>query len=140
MIWRQAKQQLAARGMRTGAFVRGVRLLPNRRLGGTIALVLFLGVTPELVDSQLNTRRPRSTTEESRRVLEGFARLLYVQRNVTAMTRYFDAHLIQHDAEIADGGHGDDAFLERRRKLQSRAISSGGTIPYRARSDSGAAT
>jgi predicted SnoaL-like aldol condensation-catalyzing enzyme len=86
-------------------------------LGGTIAVALLLGVSPIPADSQVNTRPPRSTTEESRRALEGFARLLYVERDVTAMTRYFDAHLIQHDAEIGDGGHGDDAFLERRRQL-----------------------
>lgn len=60
---------------------------------------------------------PRSTTEDSRRALEDFARLLYVERNVgQAMGRYFDARLIQHDAEIGDGGHGDDAFLAQRQK------------------------
>jgi predicted SnoaL-like aldol condensation-catalyzing enzyme len=84
---------------------------------GTTALALLLGVSPRLADSQVNTAAPRSTTEESRRALEGFARLLYMERNVEAMARYFDAHLIQHNAEIGDGGHGDDAFLERRRKL-----------------------
>lgn len=58
-----------------------------------------------------------STTEESRRALEDFARLLYVERKVSeAMHRYFADDLIQHDAEIGDGGHGDDAFLEERRK------------------------
>jgi predicted SnoaL-like aldol condensation-catalyzing enzyme len=85
--------------------------------GGTIASVLLLGISPKLADSQVNTGPPPSMTEESRRNLEGFARLLYVERNVTAMARYFDAHLIQHDAEIGDSGHGDDVFLERRRKL-----------------------
>lgn len=85
---------------------------------GTITLALLLAVSPKLADSQVNTAAPRSTTEGSRRALEGFARLLYMERNVQAMDRYFDAHLIQHNAEIGDGGHGDDAFLERRRKLQ----------------------
>jgi predicted SnoaL-like aldol condensation-catalyzing enzyme len=93
------------------------RAVKKSAWGGTAALVLLLGISPKLADSQVNTGPPRSTTEESRRNLEGFARLLYVERNVTAMTRYFDAHLIQHDAEIGDSGHGDDAFLERRRQL-----------------------
>ena len=85
--------------------------------GGSIALALLMGIHPSVVDSQVNGGPPRSTTEESRRALEGFGRLLYVERNVAAMARYFDAHLIQHDAEIGDGGHGDDTFLEKRRQL-----------------------
>src|SRR5262245_54437294 len=85
---------------------------------GTIALALLLGIRPGSADSQVNGGPSRSTTEESRRALEAFARLLYVERNVTeAMGRFFDARLIQHDAEIGDGGHGDDSFLEKRQKL-----------------------
>lgn len=84
---------------------------------GTIALALLMSMSPSLADSQANTGPPPSTTDESRRALEGFARLLYVERDVTAMARYFDAHLIQHNAEIGDGGHGDDVFLEKRRQL-----------------------
>jgi predicted SnoaL-like aldol condensation-catalyzing enzyme len=69
-------------------------------------------------DSQVNTTQPRGTTEESRRALESFGRLLYVERNLTAaMARFFDADLLQHDAEIGDGEHGDDAFLEKRQQL-----------------------
>jgi predicted SnoaL-like aldol condensation-catalyzing enzyme len=84
--------------------------------GGTTALALLLA--PQLAGAQVNSGPQRSTTQESRRALEAFARLLYVERNVTeAMGRYFDAHLVQHDAEIGDGGHGDDAFLEKRQKL-----------------------
>jgi predicted SnoaL-like aldol condensation-catalyzing enzyme len=86
-----------------------------------IAVALLLGIGPILADSQVNTTTPSSTTEESRRALEAFARLLYVERNVNeAMSRYFDARLIQHDAEIGDGGHGDDAFLEERQKLHPK--------------------
>ncbi len=61
--------------------------------------------------------QPVSTTQESRRALEDYARLLMVQRDVvTAMARHFAAGLIQHDAEIGDGDHGDEAFLANRRK------------------------
>src|ERR1051325_4682290 len=86
-------------------------------VAGTIAVALLWSVAATPSIPRGSASPPRSTTEESRRALEGFARLLYVERDVAAMARYFDAHLIQHDAEIGDGGHGDDAFLERRRKL-----------------------
>jgi len=84
----------------------------------TILLVLLLGLGSAPADAQRSAAPSASTTEESRRALEDYARLLMVQRDVNlAMARYFDASLIQHDAEIADGGHGDEAFLANRRKL-----------------------
>ncbi len=56
-------------------------------------------------------------TAASRKAVEGFARLLYIEHKPKeASARYFAPDLIQHDAEIADGSHGDDAFLENRRK------------------------
>lgn len=89
---------------------------------GAIALVLLMGFGAASVDAQPGGARagtpPASTTEQSRRALEDYARLLMVKRDVvTAMARYFDADLIQHDAEIGDGGHGDEEFLTNRRKL-----------------------
>ncbi len=61
--------------------------------------------------------QPAGTTEASRRALEDYARLLMIERNVIeAMGRHFDANLIQHDAEIGDGGHGDEQFLTNRRQ------------------------
>ena len=90
----------------------------SRSWSGTIALTLLRGLCSEQADSQVNGVPPRSTTEDSRRALEDFARLLDVERNVgQAMGRYFDARLIQHDAEIGDSGHGDDTFLAQRQKL-----------------------
>jgi predicted SnoaL-like aldol condensation-catalyzing enzyme len=59
------------------------------------------------------------TTDASRRALTEYAYLLMVKRDVVgAMARYFDAKLIQHDAEIGDGGHGDEEFLSNRRNEQ----------------------
>jgi len=73
-----------------------------------IALTLGMGLASAPVGAQ---------TEQSRRALEDYARLLMVKRDVVgAMARYFDAKLIQHDAEIGDGGHGDEEFLSSRRK------------------------
>ena len=87
------------------------------RRGGAIALVLLAGGCALPAAAQ-RAPSPASTTAESRRALEDYARLLMVDRDVvTAMARYFDASLIQHDAEIGDGGHGDEEFLTNRRKL-----------------------
>ena len=70
------------------------------------ALALCLGSAPA-----------GAQTEQSRRALTDYASLLMVKRDVgAAMARYFDAKLIQHDAEIGDGGHGDEDFLSNRRK------------------------
>jgi predicted SnoaL-like aldol condensation-catalyzing enzyme len=83
------------------------------RKSGAMALLLVIGFGWPPSRAQ-----PASTTEQSRRALEDYARLLMVDRDVvTAMARYFDASLIQHDAEIGDGGHGDEEFLANRRKL-----------------------
>jgi len=70
------------------------------------ALALCLGSAPA-----------GAQTEQSRRALTDYASLLMVKRDVgAAMARYFDAKLIQHDAEIGDGGHGDEDFLSNCRK------------------------
>ncbi|MDB5662929.1 MAG: hypothetical protein JWN59_1267 [Sphingomonas bacterium] len=60
---------------------------------------------------------PSRLTEVSRAGITDFARLLVVERKPEqAFSRYFAPRLIQHDPEIADGGSGDDAFLEERRQ------------------------
>jgi predicted SnoaL-like aldol condensation-catalyzing enzyme len=84
-----------------------------------LALCAGLGAAP--VGAQTGGSRPAAapdaTTEQSRRALTDYAYLLMVKRDVvTAMARYFDANLIQHDAEIGDGGHGDEEFLSNRRQ------------------------
>lgn len=85
---------------------------------GAVALLLLTGLGWSAVDAQPAGAPPASTTEQSRRALEDYARLLMVDRDVvTAMARYFDAQIIQHDAEIGDGGQGDEEFLANRRKL-----------------------
>jgi len=57
-----------------------------------------------------------SATEASRAVVTGFAHLLFIERKPEQAFRLFSAHLIQHDAEIGDGNHGDDDFLSKRRQ------------------------
>jgi predicted SnoaL-like aldol condensation-catalyzing enzyme len=84
-----------------------------------IALTLGLGFAAAPVGAQSGGATRAATTEQSRRALTDYAQLLMVKRDVvTAMARYFDARLIQHDAEIGDGGHGDEEFLSNRRKEQ----------------------
>jgi predicted SnoaL-like aldol condensation-catalyzing enzyme len=85
---------------------------------GMLAVALLVGASSSPpAGAQRSAAPPASTTEESRRALEDYARLLMIDRDVMqAMARYFDANLIQHDAEIADGGHGDEQFLTNRRK------------------------
>jgi predicted SnoaL-like aldol condensation-catalyzing enzyme len=82
-----------------------------------IALTLGMGVASAPVGAQPGGATRAGATEPSRRALTDYAYLLMVKRDVdTAMARYFDAKLIQHDAEIGDGGHGDEEFLSTRRK------------------------
>ncbi|HTT01014.1 MAG TPA: nuclear transport factor 2 family protein [Steroidobacteraceae bacterium] len=58
-----------------------------------------------------------AATEASRRLVMGYARLLFVQHDPAhAFRDYFSSQLIQHDPDIADGNHGDEDFLSRRRK------------------------
>jgi predicted SnoaL-like aldol condensation-catalyzing enzyme len=84
----------------------------------SFAVVIACGA-PLRLEAQRSTAPAASTTAESRRALEDYAHLLMVQRDVTtAMARYFDTSLIQHDAEIGDGGHGDEEFLKNRREAQ----------------------
>jgi predicted SnoaL-like aldol condensation-catalyzing enzyme len=84
---------------------------------GILAVALLAGASSPPPAVAQRGAAPASTTEESRRALEDYARLLMVDRDVMrAMARYFDANLIQHDAEIGDGGHGDEEFLSNRRK------------------------
>jgi predicted SnoaL-like aldol condensation-catalyzing enzyme len=86
--------------------------MPKPSLPAAITALLLTSLGSLPADAQLT-----STTEQSRRALEDYARLLMIERDVvTAMARYFDADLIQHDAEIGDGGHGDEEFLANRRK------------------------
>jgi len=76
----------------------------------SLAIVLALGMC-------LGSAPAGAQTEQSRRALNDYARMLMVKRDVVAaMARYFDAKLIQHDAEIGDSGHGDEEFLSNRRK------------------------
>jgi len=83
-----------------------------------IALLAAAVFVPFPAGAQRSEPAAASSTAESRHALEDYARLLMVERDVvTAMARYFDASLIQHDAEIGDGGHGDEEFLANRRKL-----------------------
>ena len=85
--------------------------------GAVLPLFVLAVLTSPRTAAQRSNAPDSSTTEASRRALEDYARLLMVQRDVvTAMARYFDANLIQHDAEIGDGGHGDEEFLANRRK------------------------
>ena len=85
--------------------------------GVVIALLLGMGLATAPVGAQTSGATDSAATAQSRRALEDYAYLLMVKRDVvTAMARYFDAKLIQHDAEIGDGGHGDEEFLSNRRK------------------------
>jgi len=86
-----------------------------------IVLTVCIGFDAAPAGAQIAGARasaPREiTTEQSRRALTDYAHLLMVKRDVvTAMGRYFAANLIQHDAEIGDGGHGDEDFLSNRRQ------------------------
>ena len=57
-----------------------------------------------------------AVTEQSRRALEDYARLLFIEhRPKEAWGRHFAPDLMQHDAEIGDGGHADTDFLDKRR-------------------------
>ena len=83
--------------------------------GGLVWLALWS--TASIAPAQAQRSPAASGTEASRHALEDYARLLMVERDVAqAMERYFDADLIQHDAEIGDSGHGDAEFLANRRK------------------------
>ena len=85
--------------------------------GVVIALLLGMSLATAPVGAQTSGATDSAATAQSRRALEDYAYLLMVKRDVvTAMARYFDAKLIQHDAEIGDGGHGDEEFLSNRRK------------------------
>ncbi|MEO8465581.1 MAG: nuclear transport factor 2 family protein [Gammaproteobacteria bacterium] len=84
-----------------------------------ILLAVCIGFDAAPAGAQTSGARAATppATEESRRALTDYAYLLMVKRDVvTAMARYFDAKLIQHDAEIGDSGHGDEEFLSNRRK------------------------
>ena len=60
--------------------------------------------------------QPRTATEQARSYLQDYARLLFIEHTPqVAWKRYFSPHLIQHDAEIGDGGHADTDFLDKRR-------------------------
>ncbi len=58
----------------------------------------------------------QATTAASRAAVTGFAHLLFIERRPDQAWHHFSPHLIQHDAEIGDGNHGDDAFLAKRRR------------------------
>jgi predicted SnoaL-like aldol condensation-catalyzing enzyme len=56
-------------------------------------------------------------TAASRQAVEGFARYLFIEHDAAAaFSHYFADDLIQHDAEIGNGSHGDESFLETRRE------------------------
>lgn len=58
---------------------------------------------------------PDRTTAESRRLVQAYARLLYIEHKPQeAFARFFAPDIIQHDPEIGDGIVGEQAFLQAR--------------------------
>jgi len=89
----------------------------NRRHRAATLICALLGVATHAAAAAATAAPRASTTEASRDAVTEFARLLFVAHDpAQAFQRYFSPHLIQHDAEIGDGNHGDDDFLAKRRK------------------------
>jgi len=82
----------------------------------TLAVVL-VAVAGATHAAFADTAAHAAATEASRRLVTGYARLLFVQHDsARAFRDYFSPQLVQHDPDIADGDHGDEDFLSRRRK------------------------